>query len=184
MSEQQEQNKQDAGKNAGMMEERGLGGMGSDGDSMGPRDEDSGTEEQRRSIDFLRASDVMGAEGWEGGEPRLNSKDEKRGHGWGLKGNAGLGPKGYRRSDESIKDDVCERLTQDPVIDATEIEVEVEDGEVILSGSVAGRIEKSRAADILVEIRGVKNIVNRLTVEGGSQTPRDDAASVSSAGAT
>lgn len=184
MSEQQEQNRQDAEKNAGMIEERGLGGMGSDGDSMSPQDANGGTQEQRRAIDFLRASDVMGAEGWEGGEPRLSSKDEERGHGWGLKGNAGLGPKGYRRSDESIKDDVCERLTQDPVIDATDIEVGVEDGEVVLSGSVAGRIEKSRAADILLEIRGVKNIVNRLIVEGGSHTPTDDAASVSSAGAT
>lgn len=183
MSEQQEHNNQKTEKEAGMTEERGLGGMGSDGDSMSPH-EDEHTNEQRRSIDFLRASDVMGAEGWEGGEPRLNSKDEKRGHRWGLKGNAGLGPKGYRRSDESIKEDVCERLTQDPVIDATDIDVEVKDGDVTLTGSVAGRIEKSRAEDILVEIRGVKNVVNRLLVEGGPHISNDDAASLSSAGAT
>lgn len=181
MSEQ-ELNNEKTEKESGKIEERGIGGMGSDGDSMSPH-EDEQANDERRSIDFLRASDVMGAEGWEGGEPRLNSKEEKRGHRWGLKGNTGLGPKGYRRSDESIKEDVCERLTQDPVIDATDIEVVVKDGEVKLTGSVAGRIEKSRAEDILTEIRGVKNIVNDLTVEGGAQKASDDAASESSAGA-
>ena len=31
----------------------------------------------------------------------------------------GRGPKGYRRSDERIREDVCERLTEDPFIDAS-----------------------------------------------------------------
>ncbi|WP_176736399.1 BON domain-containing protein [Oligoflexus tunisiensis] len=181
MSEQQDKHNQKTEKEADMMEERGLGGMGSDGDSMSP-DADSNNE-QRRSIDFLRASDVAGAEGWEGGEPRTTPQEEKRSHRWGPKGNAGLGPKGYRRSDDSIKEDVCERLTQDPVIDASDVEVHVQDGEVTLTGTVAGRIEKSRAEDIILDIRGVKNVENRLKVEGASQTPRDDAASFSGAGA-
>jgi osmotically-inducible protein OsmY len=180
MSEQQNPKTE---KEAGISEERGLGGMGSDGDSSIPHEDDQ-TTEKRRSIDFLRASDVMGAKGWEGDEPRLNQSDEKSGHQWGLKGNAGLGPKGYRRSDESIEEDVCERLTQDPVIDASDVEVQVHDGEVTLTGTVSGRIEKRRAEDIIAEIRGVKNIQNRITVEGSSQTSRDDDSSRSNAGAT
>jgi hypothetical protein len=180
MSEQQDQNQKTEKATAG--EERGLGGMASDGDSMSPV-ENAEDSDQRRSLDFLRASDVVGAEGWEGDEPHLNPKEEKRGHGWGIKGNVGLGPKGYRRSDGSIKEDVCERLTQDPVIDATDIEVEVKDGEVILSGTVAGRIERSRAEDILTEIRGVKNVINRLMVEGGFPKLQDDVDSWSNAGA-
>jgi hypothetical protein len=180
MSEQKE-NRKETEKSAGISEERGLGGMASDGDSMSPY-EQAEDNEQKRSIDFLRASEVVGAEGWEGGEPHLPPHEEKRGLRWGIKGNAGLGPKGYRRADESIKEDVCERLTQDPVIDATDVDVEVKDGEVILSGKVAGRIERSRAEDILTEIRGVKNIVNRLKVEGGFQSPHDDASGLSSAG--
>ncbi len=36
---------------------------------------------------------------------------------------AGRGPKGYRRSDDRIREDVNERLTEHPQIDATEIEV-------------------------------------------------------------
>lgn len=38
---------------------------------------------------------------------------------------AGRGPKGYQRSDERIREDVCDRLTEHPAIDASEIEVEV-----------------------------------------------------------
>lgn len=177
MSEQQNQKTE---KEATIHEERGLGGMGSDGDSTTPLGEDLDSE-SRRSIDFLRASDVMGAEGWEGGEPHLNQKEEKKLHGWGIKSNVGRGPKGYRRSDDSIKEDICERLTQDPVIDASDVEVQVQDGEVTLTGTVAGRIEKSRADDIIAEIRGVKNIENLITVQGGPQSPRDDEASRSMA---
>lgn len=179
MSEQQNQKTE---KEAGMSEERGLGGMGSDGDSTIPL-EDEQSNERRRSIDFLRASDVMGAQGWEGGEPRLNQDEEGQLRGSRV-GNSGLGPKGYHRSDDSIQDDICERLTQDPVIDASDVEVQVQDGEVTLTGTVSGRIEKSRIEDILTEIRGVTNVLNRITVEAGPQTSRGDDSSLPSVGAT
>jgi hypothetical protein len=39
---------------------------------------------------------------------------------------AGRGPKAYRRSDERITEDVCDRLTQHPHIDATDIAVTVQ----------------------------------------------------------
>jgi hypothetical protein len=35
---------------------------------------------------------------------------------------AGRGPKGYKRSDERIREDINERLTRDPQVDAGEIE--------------------------------------------------------------
>src|SRR5215471_11804457 len=41
----------------------------------------------------------------------------------------GRGPKGYQRSDERIREDICERLTQHSAIDAGEIEVEVKNCE-------------------------------------------------------
>ena len=41
---------------------------------------------------------------------------------------AGRGPKGYHRSDERIREDVSDRLTDHPDIDATEIEVTVHEG--------------------------------------------------------
>lgn len=77
----------------------------------------------------------------------------------------GRGPKGYRRSDERIHEDVCERLTQDRFIDASNVEVTVKDGEVTLSGTVASRGLKYRAEDLVELTSGVRHVQNNLRVE-------------------
>lgn len=79
---------------------------------------------------------------------------------------SGRGPKGYRRSDDSIRDDVNEALTRDAELDAWDILVTVDDGEVTLEGTVADRRSKRRAED-LAEQRGVRDVHNRLRVEAG-----------------
>src|SRR3954466_6379840 len=56
--------------------------------------------------------------------------------------NRGRGPRNYRRSDSRIFEDLCDRLTLDDRIDATDIEVRVENATVTLTGSVATRFEK------------------------------------------
>ena len=76
----------------------------------------------------------------------------------------GCGPRGYRRSDERILEDVNDRLTWDGDIDAREIEVRVENGEVTLSGIVDDRRAKRLAEDIAEDISGVTDVHNRLTV--------------------
>lgn len=43
----------------------------------------------------------------------------------------GKGPKGYQRSDERIKEDVCDRLSDDDYLDASDIDVQVTGHEVI-----------------------------------------------------
>src|SRR4051812_7859100 len=58
---------------------------------------------------------------------------------------AGRGPKGYRRLDASILEDVNELLYMHGGVDASEIEVEVHDGEVTLRGVVADRAQKRMA---------------------------------------
>lgn len=89
----------------------------------------------------------------------------------------GKGPKNYKRSDERIKDDINDRLSDDPFIDATDIEVSVSDGEVTLTGTVDERNGKRRAEDIAENVSGVKNVENRIKVgqrsnvmSGGVQT--------------
>jgi hypothetical protein len=77
---------------------------------------------------------------------------------------AGRGPKGYRRSDERIREDVCDRLMVDPRIDASEIEVTVKDGEVILSGMVHSREEKRLSEHVVETISGVHDVQNTLRV--------------------
>ncbi len=61
---------------------------------------------------------------------------------------AGKGPKGWQRSDERICDDVSEALARHSALDASEIEVAVDGGEVKLSGTVADRRTKRMAEDV------------------------------------
>ena len=82
----------------------------------------------------------------------------------------GKGPKGYRRSDERIKDDVNDRLSDDSFIDASEIEVTCEDCEIVLTGTVDTKEEKRRAEDIAERVSGVKNVENRLKVKSRENT--------------
>ncbi|WP_207497292.1 BON domain-containing protein [Aridibaculum aurantiacum] len=76
----------------------------------------------------------------------------------------GKGPKGYTRSDSKIKDDVSDRLMDDPYVDASDIEVTVENAEVVLTGTVNSRYIKRRAEDLADMVMGVKNVENRLKV--------------------
>ena len=76
----------------------------------------------------------------------------------------GHGPKNYVRSDERIREDICERLAYHPYVDATDIEVIVRDGEVTLAGTVDGRVVKRAAEDCVEHIRGVKDVHNHLRV--------------------
>jgi hypothetical protein len=77
----------------------------------------------------------------------------------------GRGPRDYRRPDERVYADVCEALTDDEQVDATNIEVAVKDGEVTLSGHVSSRDEKRRAEDVADRIAGVRDIHNQLRVQ-------------------
>ncbi|WP_139812138.1 BON domain-containing protein [Ensifer aridi] len=102
-----------------------------------------------------------GGEGYRGGmygggygEPRSDRFGQYRGR----------GPKGYQRSDERIREDVCDRLSDDRSVDASEIEVRVSNCEVTLSGTVEGREQKRRAEDCAEEVSGVKNVQNNLRV--------------------
>jgi hypothetical protein len=77
----------------------------------------------------------------------------------------GRGPRDYRRSDERIREDACECLTDDPRIDATHIEVTAQNGEITLSGMVNSREEKRRAEDLVERLSGVTDVHNRLRVQ-------------------
>ena len=82
-----------------------------------------------------------------------------------LRSYRGRGPKNYRRSDARIHEEVNERLTDHPGIDASDIEVSVENGEVSLNGSVDGRRSKRLAEDIAESCTGVVDVHNRLRID-------------------
>ena len=75
---------------------------------------------------------------------------------------SGRGPKGYYPSDIRIREDVCELLARDPLIDASDIEVTVFEGVVKLKGRVSSRQTK-RLAELTIEsIPGVIDVINQL----------------------
>ena len=79
-------------------------------------------------------------------------------------GHRGKGPAGYTRTDDRIREIVCEVLTDDDHIDATNIEVSVKNGEVTLSGAVEDRGQKRMAEDRIENLSCVKDVVNQLRV--------------------
>jgi hypothetical protein len=79
----------------------------------------------------------------------------------------GRGPKGYRRSDDRIREEVCEVLTFEPSVDASEIEVIVMDGNVTLSGNVDDRNQKRRAEEVVENVSGVRDVHNNVKVSSG-----------------
>lgn len=95
--------------------------------------------------------------------------------GWELKPGpfTGLGPRNYRRSDESILEDVSERLSLHGRLDASNITVEVVNGEVTLSGTVGGRWAKREAGMTAEAVRGVLDVHNRLKIRETRRTGTD-----------
>jgi hypothetical protein len=111
--------------------------------------------------------------GWESGEQGLPQGRH-----------AGRGPRGYQRSDDRIREDVCDALTADPFIDATEITITVHSGDVTLEGTVDDRQAKRRAEDCVEDLPGVRQVHNRLTVQSSSGQPAQPAGSAVKSGTT
>lgn len=149
-----------SGGTGGYDYERGYGDAG--------RGEDRNLEDRARDAgDFLRRTgqrisnwfaDVAG----EGG-----SYEDRRRH-EDYRGARGLGPKGYKRSDERVSDDVHQRLSDDAWLDASNINVSVSGGEVTLSGTVESREAKHRAERIVEDLSGVNHVQNNLRVQTSS----------------
>ena len=73
-------------------------------------------------------------------------------------------PRGYKRSDELIRDEICKRLAMTQEIDATDVEVIVKDGEVTLKGLVDDRFSKRIVEDITETTFGVRDCLNEIRI--------------------
>lgn len=76
----------------------------------------------------------------------------------------GKGPKGYRRSDQRILEDVSQALQDCGELDASEIEVACQEGEVALKGSVDDRRAKRIAEGIAEQQPGVRDVRNEIRI--------------------
>ncbi len=119
---------------------------------------------------FWRSDTDAAGMGGYGPVPEYGAREPREGR------HRGRGPRGYTRSDERIREDVCDRLADDPMIDASDIEVQVANAEVTLNGHVDSRWLKRRAEDIVDDISGVRHVQNNLRIKEWSdeaQQPGD-----------
>jgi osmotically-inducible protein OsmY len=86
------------------------------------------------------------------------SNEQRRGN------NKGKGPRSYQRSDNRILEQINERLCDNPYLDASDMEVAVQNGVVFLTGTVSTRDEKKLAEEIAEEVAGVENVENKLHI--------------------
>jgi BON domain len=71
-------------------------------------------------------------------------------------------PKNLRKSDNVIYEEICELFMQTPKIDATEVDVSVQDGDVTLKGFVDNSAVKALAETLSQQIPGVHGVFNKL----------------------
>lgn len=139
------------------------GGMGREIESQFGRDRERylGREGRERDWDDDDRSlmERMGEGARRFGESVKRTFRGERGPFWGK------GPKGYRRSDERIREDVCERIAMHGWIDASDVDIKVQNGEVILSGTVPERWHKRMLEDIAEDLHGVDDVRNELRVK-------------------
>ncbi|MCK6592183.1 MAG: BON domain-containing protein [Polyangiaceae bacterium] len=137
------------------MQERGFGGrgdMGEWGGGMGGRGMQEGGFGGQGS---QMGGSCFGMTGGYGGTSMTRSRGQ---HG-------GRGPRGYKRSDERIREDICDRLMQHDDVDASDVEVTVSSGEVTLQGTVESRQMKHLIEDVIDAVQGVQEVHNQIRVK-------------------
>lgn len=71
------------------------------------------------------------------------------------------------RSDERVREDLCERLSHSG-LDVSDVSVDVSDGVVALEGTVPDRRTKHAIEDCADDCLGVTDIQNRIRVASGN----------------
>jgi hypothetical protein len=154
---------------------RGLGGFGSEFGAwrsgatfgFGPEEEPEGRFDD---TDWTANRSARGRGAW-AGDWSTGRASQERSATRGMGGSyymredySGRGPRDYRRSDDRIREEVCDRLTDDPMVDAGDVNIRVEGGEVTLTGTVGSREQKRRAEDCVERVTGVREVLNQLRV--------------------
>lgn len=75
------------------------------------------------------------------------------------------------QSDASVRDQLLLALASDPATDVFDVEVEVEDGIVTLTGIVDSWAERARVATVTKGVNGVRGIRNGLSVDRSQDRP-------------
>ena len=96
--------------------------------------------------------------GWYGRTPARNSAP-------GGQRPKRTGPKNYQRSDERLKEQIIEKLMDNSSVDIGNLECDVKDGTVTLSGTVDTRSDRYEIENVVDDVWGVKDITNNIRVK-------------------
>lgn len=80
------------------------------------------------------------------------------------------GPKGYQRSDERIREEICDELMQTDHIDSSEVTVQVASAKVTLDGTVPERWMKHAIEDLAAGCSGVQDVDDRIRIKVAAQS--------------
>jgi len=72
-------------------------------------------------------------------------------------------------SDNAISDEVRIKLTSDPLVKGGDLKADVKDGVVTLSGTVSDQQQKDKAKKLAGKVKGVKQVINNITVSKGGR---------------
>lgn len=100
----------------------------------------------------------------EGSSSPLYSSYSRTGAGSVGRRSHGRGPKNYQRSDERIREDVCDRLSSTD-IDCSDIEIRVEQGEVMLIGTIDSGEARREVERVAEQIAGVRDVTNQIRMK-------------------
>ena len=79
-----------------------------------------------------------------------------------------------KRDDKEIHRDIMNALEKDPAVDHPDIDVKVEKGAVVLSGTVDSFTEKHLAQRVAMGVKGVIGVKNRIQIEQRSGRSDDE----------
>ena len=115
---------------------------------------------------FARGSQEFGPEGYGSASPATTrAREWQSSERWRVPGpHVGRGPKGYQRSEERMREEINDRLTAHGLIDASDVEVRIQNAEVTLTGFVDSRDAKRAAEDCAEDVQGVREVHNHLRI--------------------
>jgi len=111
---------------------------------------------------------------WRGGKGYASSGGRSSGLNLQDRGRRGKAPRTYQRADERIRDEIVELVVRDTDVDASDVDVQVKDGEVTLSGTVESRSCKRELEDVVERVFGVKDVHNQMKVRHGLMSELGD----------
>jgi len=80
-----------------------------------------------------------------------------------------VSPKGYRHTDEKLKENVCDALAQASNVNCSHIKTSVDGGVVTLRGTVEKQPMKQLVEDWVRYVAGVNDVKNELRIQSRPQ---------------